>query len=154
MSAVRHDPLTLAQAAQIMREADARLLPKIAQAADGCWRWVAAIDQYGYGRFRQRDRNALAHRVVYELLVGSIAVDLTLDHRCRNRWCVNPAHLEPVSLAENIRRGTGVGVANATKTHCKHGHELTPENIYWKQGKRACRECGRQATRRWRERSG
>jgi hypothetical protein len=132
----------------------ARVAAKIEEAPNGCWLWTASLDACGYGRILWERRNKGAHRVVWELVVGPIRGDLTLDHLCRNRACVNPDHLEPVPLRENILRGNGVGVQNAAKTHCNSGHEFTPENTYWKRGKRACRECGRQATRRWRERTG
>jgi hypothetical protein len=67
----------------------------------GCWEWQRAIDRYGYGRFGKR----LAHRVVFERLVGTISPDLQIDHLCRNHRCVNPDHLELVTSAENVRRG-------------------------------------------------
>lgn len=143
-------------AARIMREAlPGQIAEKIVVRYGGCWEWMASRTHEGYGRVRWQRRNANAHRVVYELLVAPIPNGLTIDHLCRNRWCVNPAHLEPVPLRENIARGRGVGVLNAAKTHCKHGHEFTPENTYTnvKDGKRHCRECGRQANRRSRARA-
>jgi predicted DNA-binding transcriptional regulator AlpA len=70
-----------------------------------CWEWTAFKDRKGYGRFRVDDRTMQAHRVAYELLVGPIPEGLHLDHLCRNTSCVNPDHLEPVDLAENVRRG-------------------------------------------------
>lgn len=139
------------------RTLPARIVSKIEPGPNGCWLWTGARDENGYARLRFDGKNALAHRVVYELLRGPIPDGLTLDHvrarGCRHRHCVNPADLEPTTLAVNIGRGAGVGVRNARKTHCARGHEFTPENTYLKGGKRSCRECGRQATRRWRERS-
>jgi hypothetical protein len=148
LAGVTPSELTLKAAQRMM---PTRVAAKIEEAPSGCWVWTASRDACGYGRIRWDGQNKTAHRVVYELLRGPVDPALTLDHLCRNRGCVNPAHLEPVSLAENIMRGDGVGVRNAAKTHCKSGHEFTPENTYWKRGKRACRECGRRATRRWRE---
>lgn len=74
----------------------------------GCWNWQLKIDQRGYGVVRREGRvvgNVRAHRWVYEQVVGPISEGMVLDHRCRNRRCVNPAHLEPVTHVENCRRG-------------------------------------------------
>ena len=81
-----------------------------------------------------------AHRVAYGYLVGDIADGLTLDHLCRNRRCINPAHLEPVSAAENTRRGIRWQLA---KTHCPQGHPYAGENLitYPDGSRRACRAC-------------
>jgi hypothetical protein len=119
---------------------------------NGCWLWTAALTsaapgQAGYGLFTERKpKGVRAHRFAYELLVGPIPEGLQLDHLCRVRHCVNPAHLEPVTQRENILRSpvTPPGI-NARKTHCKHGHEFTPENTYREKrtNKRHCRECHR-----------
>jgi hypothetical protein len=71
----------------------------------GCWLWTASTDPKGYAQFDFRTRNTRGHRFVYEALVGRIPEGLDLDHLCRVRRCVNPAHLEPVTRAENLRRG-------------------------------------------------
>lgn len=122
---------------------------------DGCWQWQAARKPSGYGVFRDAGKNRPAHRVVYEVFVGPVPAGLDLDHLCRNRGCVRPDHLEPVTRSENLRRGIG-GEARreqaAAMTTCKNGHPWTPENT--RQGKqRHCRACAREATRRYRERS-
>jgi len=92
-------------------------------------------------------RGRLAHRAVYEALVGPIPKGLSLDHLCRNRACVNPEHLEPVSLVENVMRGVSPHAVNARKTHCAHGHAFTAENTYMVRGERVCRACGRERSR-------
>jgi hypothetical protein len=110
----------------------ARVLSKIdIPDAHSCWLWRGYIDSKGYGRVgMSRGQMPLAHRVVYEILVGPIESE-TLDHLCRNRACVNPAHLEEVSMNENWRRGESLTAINSRKTHCVRGHEFTSENTYW-----------------------
>ena len=117
---------------------------------DDCWYWISAVSQFGYGAFYVNGKTVRAHRYSYEQLVGEIPEKLHLDHLCRNRLCVNPSHLEPVSLSENISRGlTGkINHWNTKKTHCPKGHEYTPDNIKWiKNGNRNCRECHRRSNR-------
>lgn len=110
-------------------------------AENGCWVWTAAQMSRGYGAIRVAGKVLLAHRVSYELYVGPIPEGLTIDHLCRNPSCVNPAHLEAVTQGENVRRGKSPIAANARKTHCKRGHEFTPENTYVETHGRKCRAC-------------
>jgi len=112
-----------------------------------CWPWTGWVDGEGYGHMKVEGRQRIVHRFAYELLVGPIPDGLTIDHLCRNRACCNPAHMEPVTHAENRRRATPF------KTHCKHGHEYTPENTVIAHGRRECRTCRREATRRYEARA-
>jgi hypothetical protein len=109
----------------------------------GCWLWTGASVSNGYGQIKRAGTRTqvLAHRMAYETLVGPIAADLEIDHRvCRIPCCVNPTHLEPVTSAENARRAVRV---RPVKTHCKHGHEFTPENTYKGKAGRNCIACRR-----------
>lgn len=116
-----------------------------------CIIWDGAKNRpngYGVTYFKPPDgskpRLALAHRAVYELLVGPIPTGMTLDHLCRVRLCVNYQHLEPVTDEQNRRRSP---LLYGHKTHCKRGHSL--EDAYvWKQG-RVCRQCRRQLRPGW-----
>ncbi len=114
-----------------------------------CWLWTAAkASKQGHGKFMVQGKNWKAHRWAYEALVGPIPKGLTLDHLCRVPACVNPAHLEPVTLAENVRREM------EAKTHCPQGHPLSGTNLYRQPGTgyRACRTCRNEASRRMRAR--
>jgi hypothetical protein len=112
--------------------------------SDGCWIWSGAFNGGGYGCFGR----ALAHRYAYELCMGPIPEGLDLDHLCRVRKCVNPAHLEPVTRAENVRRGLAPSMGGdassaraAERRHCSHGHPWDAKNTYLWRGTRRCREC-------------
>lgn len=112
-----------------------------------CWLWTASITQDGYSRVRHNNKIVPAHRLIYEKIVGKIPTDKQLDHLCRQRNCVNPKHLEPVSLQENIRRGLTGKINNRTKekTSCPQGHPYDKVNTYISpsNGGRLCKTCRR-----------
>jgi hypothetical protein len=123
--------------------------------ATPCWVWQLFRHSNGYGGEQVDGRSCLAHVVSYERHVGPVPEDLQLDHLCRVRACVNPAHLEPVTLAVNVLRGIGPSAVNARKTHCKRGHEFSPENTHiTTDGKRVCRACKREWVAEKRHRTG
>lgn len=111
-----------------------------------CWEWTAYINPAnGYGSFSIGYYQNSAHKIIYELFVEAVPERLHCDHLCRNRFCVNPVHIEPVTNRENLLRGVGPTATNAAKTHCKRGHEFTDKNTWVRDSPRGkmrhCRKC-------------
>lgn len=136
-----------------------RVRSKIAPVETGCWLWSGATINTGYGsvyagELSDAKSSVLAHRLVYELLVGEIPEGLEADHLCRVPLCVNPSHLELVTHAENVRRGDAPqagGEYQLSKTHCPQGHEYSGDNLYVvpSSGHRHCRQCRQVAGRKY-----
>ena len=112
-----------------------------------CWNWKAAKDR-GYGKFNQNKVNYYAHRISYEFFKGKIPSDKEIDHLCRNRGCVNPAHLEAVTHKINDLRGFGVSAINNTKTNCPKGHPYSGENLVVDKQGRRCKICNKEKQKR------
>lgn len=119
-----------------------QLLARSVQAANGCRRWTGPHHRKGYGHISIAGRVRRAHIVAHEVWIGPVPDGYEVDHvyarGCRYRDCIEPAHLEAVTHATNVRR------ARELITHCPKGHEYTPANIKWvtKRGVR-CRRCRR-----------
>lgn len=126
-----------------------RMLPEnigdYVERSDACWLWLGTRDKYGYGRITRGAHGRLAHRVVYEMLVGPIPAGKHLHHECHAPACVNPEHLRPLSNAEHQElHGTEI-------THCLRGHPYDESNTYRhpRHGRRMCRACHRLAAREY-----
>lgn len=122
-------------------------------APSGCWIWLASCTKDGYGQFFPAPgKGMVAHKWAYLWLVGAYDDGLQLDHLCRVPQCVNPDHLEPVTPRENMLRSSAGEASKrraADKTHCKNGHEYTPEGTKMRGGARICRQCERDALKRY-----
>jgi len=114
---------------------------------NGCWEWQGGKNKDGYGTFSLEAVNGvrgrkLAHVYAYEKSIGPFPHGLISDHLCRNHACVNPLHIEPVTLGENVLRGEGFAAVNKKKTHCPRGHPYSRDNLkITKLGHRLCRAC-------------
>lgn len=124
----------------------------------GCWNWTGSINDLGYGRLaigkNGEAHTFLAHRLSFALHVGlPVHDDMVIDHVCRNRRCINPDHLERVTIAENNRRGEHPNMVAHRNGTCTQGHELAGDNRrVAPDGRVRCRTCQREQSKRWRDR--
>lgn len=108
-----------------------------------CWRWDGYLSSAGYGQWHPaKGDKRQAHRVAYEDMVGPIPEGLVIDHLCRVRSCCNPAHMEPVTIGENVMRGETMPAVYAAREVCIRGHALVEGNLKKFRGRaRECRQC-------------
>ena len=110
--------------------------------AGDCWVWTGSRGSAGYGQYMRHGRHHLAHRFAWTELVGEIPAGMTIDHLCRNRLCVNPDHLEIVSVAVNTMRGMSPIAIAARRGSCAQGHPMSADNVRIRpNGRRRCRTC-------------
>jgi len=125
-----------------------RLMRKVVKTGT-CW-LIPTKSRTGYVSFYLNGRHVEAHRAAYLLMVGPIPEGYHVDHSCRRHNCINPAHLEAVTPAENARRDHGAKSTNYSKTECPAKHQYTAENtLLDKSGGRSCKECARRRHREW-----
>jgi hypothetical protein len=120
---------------------------------DGCWLWTGGKFANGYGMIQLQGKLRRVHRVIYVWTRGELPEDLQIDHTCKVKLCVNPMHMEAVTLAENVRRSNGWGGRESRKTHCVNGHPFSGDNLVTRpygDGKRGrrCLTCHRETVRR------
>lgn len=117
-----------------------RFWAKVEKTEPGCWLWRGYRTPNGYAQFKADGKTTRVHRWAYKQLVGPIPDGLGLDHLCRVRHCVNPAHLEPVTNKENTARGINFIAVNIRKTNCSNCGDLL---TLCAEGQRRCMSCRR-----------
>jgi hypothetical protein len=110
-----------------------------------CWEWTGAKNSHGYGQISYRGRDYGAHRLALAWSSGGARPGMHVDHACRNRACVNPGHLEWVTVRQNVLRGIGLTARQARQVNCCRGHKLPDER---RRGRgRRCLPCDRERRR-------
>jgi hypothetical protein len=143
--------IALSPARRVLR----RIFAKIVVTESGCWHWTGCVNTGGYSHIDvpsravpgRWTRTTTGHRWLWQWLYGRLDSTVHLDHLCRNRRCVNPAHLEPVTPRVNVMRSDGPCAINARKTHCKQGHAFAEHGKIDCRGKRVCCICDNERLR-------
>jgi hypothetical protein len=120
------------------------------QKEEGCWCWAGPISVQGYARLKVDGRPIIAHRLSYEIARGEIPTGYHVHHDCHNKACVNPDHLVALPASDHAVLSNKGTRKPRNLTHCKHGHEMTPENSYTWKNMRRCKTCNTEA--QWRRR--
>ncbi len=131
-------PVARLHEAAVVARFEAMALP---EPTSGCWLWMGALSNVGYGQFRLDGKTVLAHRVAVILDGRELPPGLTVDHRCSQRRCVNPRHLDVVTQRENTLRSSGPTATHAKQDACLRGHAYTEENTIRRPKGRECRTC-------------
>ena len=134
-------------AAGVVERFWARVVP---EPNTGCWLWSGSFFPEGYALLSVDTRPVGAHRISFQIAGGELIHGMHLDHLCRNRWCVNPDHLEQVSPRENTRRGHSPSAILSVSGVCSKGHPLSGANVrVWTRKStgrqhRLCKSCHRE----------
>ena len=134
----------------LTKEESERFHSKFIELPNGCHQWQGPLDKDGYGYFFLRRKSRRAHRVAWYMQRGGIPEGMVINHICRNRWCVNPQHMQLLTPRENnLQDSNSIPAINARKTHCKNGQEFDKVQTV-KSGKsyRVCSICERDKARR------
>lgn len=141
-----------ARAFDITGSAVTRLLARTEFVPGACWNWNGLISEKGYGLIDVAGSSVRVHRLAFAIQNGYWPD--CIDHTCKNKRCVNPSHLEAVTVRLNTLRGTSPAAVNSAKTHCPLGHPLSGENLVINSRlDRVCRACTQsRLTRLWNKR--
>jgi len=124
---------------------------RVEKEKNGCWTWTGSLNHKGYGQVSWHGKVVRAHRIIYFLITGKeVPSNMTIDHLCRNRACVNPDHMEVVTGKENTLRGENFSACNKRKQFCPRGHSLSGNNLLaaaLRHGGRDCKTCKREKHR-------